>query len=161
MYDTTFNCKKATERAKLSIMNNKAVASASALNFYAVFCFFSVLPFVFTLPHGDILQRQRRLSTIRVDLVPGPHWVWGNLLFTFTVSPLTVLVDMTLRHHMSIRRNMLQERYVSSPKHIPIGSYFLLSVIFRSTVIRDSRCYARKLSPLDIGLSHIHKGYPI
>ena len=57
----------------------------------------------------------------------------------FTVSPLTVLVDMTLRHHMSIRRNMLQERYVSSPKHIPIGSYFLLSTHVPITPKRKSK----------------------
>ena len=38
-----------------------------------------------------------------------------------TVSPLTVLVDMTLRHHISIQRNLFRERYILPQNHISIG----------------------------------------
>ena len=50
-----------------------------------------------------------KVAHIQDESNPYSRWKY------YAVSPLTVLVDMTLRHHMSIRRNMLQERYVLSP----------------------------------------------
>ena len=49
----------------------------------------------------------------------------------YTVTLLTVLVDMTLRHHMSNQGDMFHERYISLLYHISADSNFRSAIIFR------------------------------
>ena len=53
--------------------------------------------------------------------------------YDYTVTLLTVLVDMTLRHHMSLQGDMFHERYILLGYHISADSKFRSAIIFRYT----------------------------